>query len=305
MNIELLQGTLLVVKTPGLKSTDPRFDIIITLVVEGDYIEAAEKSENIIVDEIYDIRLICYFLYGYWLEQGLIAIGEVLNTLENIILNNWEAIGPVKRREQNINNSLSWIFKQVLKKIQYEERKDTVQWQQWKETVSVDEINKVLQASEAFRLIVTEKLGKTTASIVASSKIDNWLRALQQLCCEVSVSVSAPSTNNTIPALAFNGKGKKFEASYHMELLIKKLSAFEYLVEEGKFSKAALLAEDINLTLVNFDPMLYFPKTFEEFIRLQALNFEELSNYEHHRESPQWRAMQDWLKTDINSFTNN
>ena len=55
MNIELLQGTLLVVKTPGLKSTDPRFDIISTLVVEGNYIEAAEKSENIIVDEIYDI----------------------------------------------------------------------------------------------------------------------------------------------------------------------------------------------------------------------------------------------------------
>jgi len=305
MNIELLQGTLRVVKTPGLKSTDPRFDIISTLVVEGNYIEAAEKSENIIVDEIYDIRLICYFLYGYWLEQGLITIGEVLNTLEHIILNNWEAIGPVKRREQNINNSLSWIFKQVLKNIQYEERKDTVQWQQWKETVSVDEINKVLQASEAFRLIVTEKLGKTTASIVASSKIDNWLRALQQLCCEVSVSVSAPSTNNTIPALAFNGKGKKFEASYHMELLIKKLSAFEYLVEEGKFRKAALLADDINLTLVNFDPMLYFPKTFEEFIRLQALNFEELSDYEQFRETPQWRAMQDWLKTDLNSFTNN
>jgi hypothetical protein len=50
--------------------------------------------------------------------------------------------------------------------------------------------------------------------------------------------------------------------------------------------------------------MLYFPKMLGAFIRLQALNFDELSSYADHRDSQQWQAMQDWLKIDVDSFIN-
>ena len=84
-------------------------------------------------------------------------------------------------------------------------------------------------------------------------------------------------------------------------LLLKKLAAFERLLEEGKFPKAALMAEDINQTVSNFDPKLYFPKVFETFIRLQALNYEELSSA-YQQDERHWQMMQDWLKVDIDSF---
>ncbi|NOQ35100.1 MAG: hypothetical protein GQ569_04305 [Methylococcaceae bacterium] len=314
MNIKLLQGKLAISENPGIKSTDPRFDKIVSLVEQGKYIEAAESCEIVIKDEIYDIRLICYFLYGYWLKQGLISLGEVINSLDYIVLNNWEAVGPAKRRKQNFQNSLGWIFRQLLKKIQYEETKNTELWQKWQASVSTEELNKMLQASEAFRLSTSKQLEEDTESVVVSSKIDNWLRSLQRLVSARRESeqvetekneLNATEINTAIPKLTFKVAGSNIEVSYHMELLLNKLAAFEYLLEEEKFSRAALLADDINQTLADFDPMIYFPKTFEPFIRLKALNFEELSTYEDHRESSQWEVMQDWLKTDLDSFTNN
>ncbi|PPD28451.1 MAG: hypothetical protein CTY21_13130, partial [Methylomonas sp.] len=73
-------------------------------------------------------------------------------------------------------------------------------------------------------------------------------------------------------------------------------------IAENKFPQAALLAEDINHTLATFDPKLYFPKLFETFVRLQVINFEALTAYADLQEDPQWQAMQEWLKVDLDSF---
>ena len=129
MKIELLQGSLPVTENPGLDSTDPRFDEIATLVQGGQYAEAAKLSETILAEGIYDIRLMCYFLYGYWLELDLLSLLEVMNCLNHIILENWQAVGPVKKREKFFQTSFNWLFRQVLKKIQYEEKKKTALWQ--------------------------------------------------------------------------------------------------------------------------------------------------------------------------------
>jgi hypothetical protein len=89
-----------------------------------------------------------------------------------------------------------------------------------------------------------------------------------------------------------------------MALLLKKLAAFERVVQDNRFVEAALLAGDINESINNFDPKLYFPKLFESFVRLQALNFEALSTSAQQSEEQQWQAMQEWLKVDIDSFIN-
>lgn len=316
MKIELLQGSLPITENPGLDSTDPRFDEIATLIQEGKYAEAATLSENILVDGIYDIRLICYFLYGYWLEQGLASLLDVINCLNHLMLENWAAVGPVKKKEKFAQTSISWTFRQVLKKIQYEEKKKTVLWQQWQTSVSQDEIEKIIISGEAFRVNIEKQL-EGNAEVVLSLwiKIESWLRALQRLVIsppepvqpepEIITDIKAPEKTSVAPVAPLTAHDLNIEVSYPMELLLKKLAAFERLLQEKKIFQAALVADNINQTLTSFDPLLYFPKTFEIFVRLQVRNFEELSAYENHRGSPQWQVMQDWLKTDIESFINN
>lgn len=313
MRIELLQGGLPVTENPGLDSTDPRFDDIATLVQAGKHAEAANLSEALLADGIYDIRLICYFLYGHWLEEELSSLFDVITCLNNV-LENWEAIGPVIRREKSLEKSLDWLFKQLLKKIQYEENKNTPQWQQWQAHFNTDEMSNILELGETFRLGINHRLEDNAGAIIGLwSKIEAWLVAFQQLMyrptepvyAEAKQSQSDATVADILPMIAIQPRGLEIESSYHMELLLKKLAAFERLLQEEKFPRAALMAVDINETLSNFDPKIYFPKIFETFVRLQALNFEELSSYVENQDSAQWQVMQDWLKVDVDSFINN
>ncbi|MFU8788588.1 MAG: type VI secretion system protein IglI family protein [Methylobacter sp.] len=315
MRIVLLQGNLPVSENPGLDSTDPRIDDIATLVQSGHHAEAASQSEAILVDGIYDIRLICYFLYGHWLEAGLLSFFDVISCLNNV-LENWEAVGPVKNREKSAEKSLDWLFKQSLKKIQYEENKNTPLWQQWQADFSADEVDQILDLGETFRLNLDHRLEANANIVIALwSKVEQWLQTYQQMMYRPpealeqdeaeAIEDDSPTEEIFPTVMAKQSTGLEIESSYHMELLLEKLAAFERLLQEEKFPQAAVVAVDINETLSNFDPKIYFPKIFESFVRLQALNFEELSVYAENQDSPQWQVMQDWLKVDVNSFINN
>ena len=316
MNIELLQGQLEVIETLRFDSTDPRLDEIATLAQAGEYTEAALLSEIILTSGIYDVRLICYFLYGYWLERGLVNLVEVVDSLNNIIVKNWDALGPINKREKVFEKSLEWLLKQLLKKIQYEEGKNTALWQEWKIDINADQIDQILQLGAVLRLSLAHQLEDNASTLVDLwSKIEQWLRVFQQIECHSSEPdsesemLAALSLDEIVPSEIINTSIRPLtntelalESSYHMDLLLKKLAAFERLIEEGKFTKAALIAEDINQAVSNFDPKIYFPNVFETFVRLQALNFEELAAYAYQRDEQYWQMMQDWLKVDIDSF---
>lgn len=321
MKIELLQGSLTVAENPGLESTDPRFDDIVTLVQEGNFELAAARCEAILAEGVYDIRLICYFLYGYWQEQGLASLPAVNQCLAHLLQENWEAIGPLGNREKYLEKSLDWLFRQLLKKIKYEEGKNSLLWQQWQASVSAEDAEEMLESGKSLRAGVISRLEDKAGIIIDQwSKIDQWLRIFQKLQYrQPEPAASQPQQQQELAAMAEAMPGPaaavaparvepakngvmEIEISYHLQLLLKKLAGFERLLEQQSFPQAALLADDINQTLQAFDPKLYFPKIFETFVRMQAIHLEELLGYMDQRGSPEWEAMQEWLKVDADGF---
>jgi hypothetical protein len=320
MIVNLLKDHIPRVENPGLVSTDPRFDEIVTLVQEEKYTEAKALIEVIIMDGIYDIRLICYYLFSYWLDNGFVSLLDVMGCLNNIISENLEAIGPISNRELSFNKSLDWIFRKIVKKIQYEEKKNSSLWQQWHTNINEDDINKIRESGDVFSSNLRDQFGDGAEDLIKLwSKIDEWLKTLKQLVDHVSVNEHIDSgslddksltqalevndtvlVNNPPPALKSNGLG--IECSYHMNLLIKKLTAFENLINERELSKATLIWNDINQTLLAFDPKLYLPNVFETFVRLQAMNIDELSVHMEQRDSIEWHMMEEWFKVDFDAF---
>ncbi|MFA5984961.1 MAG: type VI secretion system protein IglI family protein [Methylococcaceae bacterium] len=313
MKIELLQGSLPITENPGLDSTDPRLDEVATLSQEGQHAEAAALSEAMLADGVYDIRLICFFLFGYWLESGLASVLVLMQSLNNILLENWQAIGPENSRNRNLEKSLDWLFRQLLKKMQYEEGKKSALWQQWQAAASAVDMDEIVVAGESFNLGLKQQLDDKAATITAQwSKIEKWLFTFQELAKVRPDPELMPEEPDSVedkqqivevaPMAGLSTGLLSIEISYPMALLLKKLAAFEQVLQDKKFPQAALLAEDINHSLATFDPKLYFPKLFETFVRLQVLNFEALTAYAEQQEDPQWLAMQEWLKVDIDSF---
>jgi len=94
------------------------------------------------------------------------------------------------------------------------------------------------------------------------------------------------------------------DGSYHLKILIDKLAMFEHLVQADKLNLAALVADDINAILTNFDPKVYFPQIFAKFSMLFALNIDELTIKKEQKKSIQWLALKELYKVDLNSFAN-
>jgi hypothetical protein len=324
MNIEILQGTLEISENPGLETIDPRFSDITTLVQGGQYEEAAIRSEEILSEKIYDIRIIGYFLYGVFLEQGIPAMTDIYMCLTDLLGDNINALGPVKNRGKHIQTILNWMMRQLLKKVQYEEQSGSSIYQDWTASVSSDQIDEILDAGGKFRRVLSQALEDTAGPVIdGMTKLNEWLASFQRLVYrehqaepeeeqepELTEAAGAESEEE-----APREKRKKkyepaleeeeipgVEGSYHLKLLIKKLEAFDTLISAQKYASAAIVADDINAVIANFDPRIYFPNLFVNFVLQFAANINNLVAYAEYKDSVAWQALQELYKVDLESF---
>ena len=155
--IDLLLGGIDISEKTGLELTDPRFEQIITLVEAGRYAEAAGLSEAILLAGIFDLRLICYYLYGYWLDKGLASLADVTYCLNDVMLKNANTIRQSSTLNNILEKSLYWIFRQLSRTLQREAQKNTLVWKQWQTNITDNELDNILNAGESFRTIIKEQ----------------------------------------------------------------------------------------------------------------------------------------------------
>jgi hypothetical protein len=152
--IDLLLSGVELSENSELDSTDPRFDRIISMVESGSYAEAASLSQTMLEGGIFDIRLVCYYLYGYWLNKGLASLADVLNSFNSIIVNNSVVLSLDTALNSRLEKSLYWVFMQLTKTIQYEAKEHTLLWQQWQTNTTENELNNILKAGESFCTVI-------------------------------------------------------------------------------------------------------------------------------------------------------
>jgi len=327
MNIELLQGTLEITENPGLETIDPRLSDIATLMQDGKYEEAAAQSEAILEEQIYDIRIIGYSLYGHFIDQGVGAMADIYQCLANLLRDNLDALGPVRNREKHIQTILNWMMKQLIKKLQYEEGKNSNLYEGWISEVSSDQVQEALDAGDELRRTLGPVLEDAAGSVLDGLiKVNDWLTAFQRLVYREPEPEPEEETEDLGDEEAKEGieeerqeAGRKeayvsiprldedeisVEGSFHLKLLIRKLEAFDRLISAEKYSSAALISDDINSIIANFDPKVYFPKLFTRFSFQLAANINELVAFEEHKNGAEWQAMQELYKVDLESFVN-
>lgn len=337
MNIQLLKGTLEVAENPGLETIDSRFIDITTLVQNGLYQEAANKAEEILEEKIYDIRIVGYFLYGHFIEYGVIGLKEVFSCLAELLRDNLAALGPVRNQKKHIQTILTWLVKQTIKILQFEESNPKGLFRDWAETTSSDDVQEVVDALEDLRRAVGPVLEDAAGPVVEGlMKNKDWLVSFQRLIYKEPEPEAAPEAEERdeeaveeqadaeeFAAEEEAGGEQQFdggeasardyrqraeaaapgiEGSVHLHLLMKKMKAFERLISSQNFAGAAVVADDIQATIANFDPRIYFPKLFVSYSKLVAVHINSLASYAEYKETPSWQALVDLYKTDLKSF---
>ena len=320
MDLELLRGPLAVSDNPGLGTTDPRMSEIASMVQEGNYLEAANRSQEILAEQAFDIRIIGYFLYGHFAEYGLPAIGDIFLCLDDLICNNLEALGPVKNKPKHIKNTLAWLSRIVLNNLDYEEGRRSRTYDDWQASLSRDHLEEMIGAVDQLGRTIMTSLEDGKEIAEGLGKIKQWLYSFQGTLSssqpeedqkeapeelpereeiervEEDHVVARPKTSVTEEPIA------GLEGSYHMKQLIIKLDAFDRLLSSGKLVSAAIVADDINGIIANFDPKLYLPGLFVKYTIQMAQNINSLVAYTQYRQSSAWMALQELYKVDIESF---
>ena len=319
MNIELITGSLAVSDAPGLATVDPRFTDIATLVQDGKYDEAGRLSQEVLAEEVYDIRVIGYFAYGHFLETGVGGLKELVPALAQLLTDNFEALGPVRNREKHTQTAFNWLMKQLSKKLSYEQDKKGDLWERWLAEVSSEDVQDILTATDALRralsMVLEEKAGQVLDGL---SKVNEWLNHFQMLVYkepepelepepdveEVADEEAEASRSESASAGSFSSYGASMEVngSPALTVLMEKMAAFDVLITQGKTSRAALVADDINAIIEDFDPRVYFPQLFANFTLKYVTHINALSAFKGHKESLEWKAMQELYKVDLASF---
>lgn len=306
---------------------DPRLDAVDAHVTKAEYDLAARTAEALLRDGIRDVRIIGPYLMGSFVHQGLKGLPRIFRSVITTLKESLGAFGPEEKKPLLTNNSVRWLLKGVNRQMLHHEKLQDEEWTRWREPSNrapVDEalaLGPAVQAAceqalpggdcaQALRPVLAwlqEQLNALPAT-EAPAATENEKAAPSEAAeseheeppeedAEAPETPSAPRPRSHAPA-----SGPGLPISPAMELLLRKLQAFDVLVEREDFLKAGIVAADVLGTIERFDPRVYLPMLFTRFFAGLSTHAETLEPLLHNTESLAFRSLDQLYRVDLESF---
>ncbi len=228
----------------------------------------------------------------------------------------------MKRREEQFNRRMIWLFDTSLDTLKYHQVKRTEEWARWVQASNLEVVTTAQRAAGALVGQLSAEAYK--GAHTALSRVIEWLRdqvssqrasvaepAPAAAAAAAPVPASPPSVRPALVSLATPRPPEplepvrrrvELEVSHQFIELWVKLRAFEALIEKKQFERAALVGDDIMNTIDKFDPRDYFPELFSRFSALMSKNIGTLSDHGGNRDSDSWKAMSQFYRVDLKGF---
>jgi hypothetical protein len=311
---------------------DPRLNIVADHVTKGAYEQAARTAEALLRDSIFDVRIIGPYLFGSFVEQGLKAMPRIFRSVIQSLTENWEKLVPLEKRALLANNGLRWLFKTMSRHLLHHEKLKDEEWKRWREPSNRAPIEEALSLGDPLLAACSKSLpaGDCEQSV---RPILSWLQQhLSAVPAEASPAEEAPLADvpdsdeepeeelnedpeakepapetQRRPAAARTRAPSSAAApglpiSPAMELLLRKLQAFDTLVSQQDFLKAGIVAADVLGTIERFDPRIYMPTIFARFFSGLSTHAETLEPMLHNTESLAFRSLDQLYRVDLDAF---
>lgn len=312
-NLSRFVTPLAKVEDAGLESTDPRIVAITDLVEAERWTEAADRAEEMFDQGIYDIRPIGTYLWVAFAEGGFTALPALLAAVAALSGENADAIGPTKKRDEQIDRRFAWLFEKLADAFRYHQAKLTPEWQAWNEGADEHVFSDAEAAARSLATLVA--VGPRAATARSLGRVVSWLADRKEELTraprrrdEPATATPTPTKTSDPPAVVDQNPlvpprhSAQLVVSERFNALTAKLKAFEMLIEGGQLQKAALVGDDVLAEIESFDPRAYFPEVFARFSGLMSKNVDALATHWEGRESPQWKAMLQFYRVDLKGF---
>lgn len=299
-------------EAPGLESVDPRLALYDTLVDKNQLPDLITELEALFDAGVYDIRPISLYLWAAFAESGLTALPDLFDTLTALTGENFNAIGPARKRADYVAKRIAWLMQKITDAIEYHESRRTREWSLWTSVAGADAMEAALERAAAFESTLDERFSAVRTPF---QKLTARLRVLTMafrvpvlppvsIAAPVVASIRPPTHNPSSNQLQMDARLGRAElgVSHEFFALIQKLNAFSALANKGDLARAAVVADDLMRTIETFDPRAYFPEMFSDFSELLSKHIGALDGHMQDRESPAWKARVQFYRVDLRRF---
>lgn len=279
-----------------------QFSEIVALVESEQFENALTLIKKAFEENIFDIRILNYFFYIEVKDNVIEKVNELFTTLIYLLENSINKVSPFQKKDLHIKNSLFWLFSIIIRKINYNEKNETSK-SFFSNKNNIENYKKGILNARALYKILSKKFEKAACIEkllylikILESLAERYIKkAKEQKEVEIEKKSPKPVKKAAIesPSPSYTDK---------MGLLVKKLEAFEMLIEQKDYKKAALVSDDITHRLENFDPLEYFPKVFSSYFAILAKNIDIISKRWQEKESPNWKILKMLYQSDLEIF---
>lgn len=311
-----LLGRTLTEEAPDLDSSDERLEKVNGFTSRNDYAGAARAAEALLREGVYDVRLVGAYLLGLFLEGGLQAMPVVFHALSSTLLRNWQFFGPRERRDVFADGNLRWLLKLLNKHIEYHERSKDETWQRWSEPSNREPLEQALALSEEIFASFGQAMPRNGCE-APFRRLAQWMEGhLMSLPAAQPESEEEPppepepeealeeaqAPRKAPPKAPARDAGPTVPVSPAMAELMRKLAAFDTLVQRQDFQRASVVAADVLAVVERFDPRVYLPSLFSRFFAGLSVHAEQVESLLQGTESLSFRALDQLYRVDLETF---
>jgi hypothetical protein len=128
---DLLDGRLAASPEPEDASSAARIAYVAQLAERGGHPAAAQEAAGLIEAGIHDIRLIGFYLFGLFLQRGVVCLPALLERAAALVADDLAALRPARRKLQVINSATAWLFEHVSAQLVFHTRHRGTTWEAW------------------------------------------------------------------------------------------------------------------------------------------------------------------------------
>jgi hypothetical protein len=298
-----------------LESHDARFLNITDLAQRGKFSEVADAVAELLAEEVYEVRLLGYYLFAVFHEEGMARLPEVFEVLAMLTRRMEEGLPEGDKQLKLLNKSLTWFLQTLLDTLRYHQSKTDARWAGWLKDGTESQATEAIERAEELLELLAAPTYASGAQKLAL--LVTWLREFKaqrpvpppEKAAAVSPAkedaakapAPAPAPESPSPFLHV-GQTMQLRGSAHLVELCNKLKAFEMLIERKDFQKAALVSDDILGTLEGFDPRRYFPELFASFGGLLNKHVRDIQEHWENKDSTEWKTLSQFYQVDLENF---
>src|SRR5690606_20746363 len=113
LRADLLDGQLAPPHELEDASSATRIARVAQLADRGEHQAAAREAADLIEAAVYDIRLICFYLFGLFLQRGISYLPALLGRTSMLVTDHLAVLRPDRRKLQVVSSATAWLSEHV------------------------------------------------------------------------------------------------------------------------------------------------------------------------------------------------